>query len=245
MRRKTASKKTSTKSEIALFEDSLDTIMEETGIEYGPDISRSATIATTSQNQAPQAIQLNIQLNGADAGVQLAKRLADEYNVPFVVLNTDSNNRSSAEASVTIPHDYLNGSKEMIINALSSNDLKNSPYEELKATSEKISPRVSNAIFVKDTINYVKVPFENIDFVKSDGNYLEIHWDGKKSVLKKTLKSLEEKLPSHTFFQIHRSYMVNINKISSIGPTHLMVNKKSIPISKGKKEALLDILNTI
>lgn len=247
MQKKTlsAENRTSKESEVEVFEEFLDTKLQDIGIEHIPEVYSSENTATTSIDQASKAIQLNIQLNGADAGIQLTKRLADECNIPFVLLDTDSKNRSTAAASITIPNDYLISSKETLIGALSETVLKNRSEEHSKVSTENKLARITEAIFVKGSINYTKVLFQDIDFVKSDGNYIEIHWIGKKSVLKKTLKSIEEKLPSQTFFQLHRSYMVNINKISSIGPNHVTVNQQKIPISKGKKEVLLAILNTV
>jgi DNA-binding LytR/AlgR family response regulator len=235
-------KKPPVAAQIEVLNQSLDHIIQELGIERNPS---QLSPAFTTKSKSDKAVQLDIQINGADSGVQLANRLADLWNIPFVLLNSDTDNRASAAASINIPKDYLNGSKEMLIKALTETALQNGSIGNSDTVTENRSPKVADAIFVKDTMNYVKVPFQTIDFVKSDGNYIAIHWGDKKSVLKRTLKSLEEKLPDQLFFHVHRSYLVNINKITTIGSSYIIVNQEKIPIAKNKKEELLNVLNTI
>lgn len=192
------------------------------------------------------AAKLNILLSGEDAGIQLANRLADKLNIPFVLINTNERNHSTAEASITIPEQYLNSSFEQAVNSLSKTLLKRS--EEDVATNDEVkesfSPQVEGSLFIKDNSNFIKISFEQIDFVKSDGNYIEIHWANRVSVLKKTMKSFEEKASHHAFHQVHRSYLINLNKITRIGPAHVYLDKYKIPLSKGKKEQLLEMLDT-
>ncbi len=58
---------------------------------------------------------------------------------------------------------------------------------------------------------------EEILYLKADSNYTEINYtDGSKKLLSKTLKVLEDILPSHQFFRIHKSYLVNAAHITDI-----------------------------
>ena len=80
--------------------------------------------------------------------------------------------------------------------------------------------------------------------MKSDGNYIEIHWGNRVSVLKKTMKSFEEKVFNHSFYQVHRSYLINLNKITQISPAYVHLGVHKIPLSKGKRDQLIEILDT-
>lgn len=101
---------------------------------------------------------------------------------------------------------------------------------------------IKDALFLKDEYQYVKIMLSDIEYIKSNGNYVEIHGNGKKKVLKETLKSIESKLPSDTFFQVHRSFIVNVSKIQSIGGASIKINEEEIPIVKEKKDLLLSML---
>lgn len=228
------------------FERSLNEMFEEFGINQSPsDILDSNPRAVVDPNVST-SVKLDIQLRGGSSGVQLAKRLASELNIPFVVLDTNGVNRTTAEASVTIPSHYLNNSKQVTLNALSKLFLNKFEGATSVSSKEELSPshKIENAIFIKDNTHYVKILFDEIDFVKSDGNYIEIHSNDRVSVLKKTMKNFEGKVSGHSFFQIHRSYLINLNKITSIGPMYVDLGNHRLPLSKKKKEKLLEIIDT-
>jgi two-component system LytT family response regulator len=70
-------------------------------------------------------------------------------------------------------------------------------------------------IAVKDRQQIYVVPIDDIDYIEAEGDYVKLH-TGKKVFLKeKTMKYLEENLPSQ-FIRIHRSYIVNVNRVSKI-----------------------------
>jgi len=85
---------------------------------------------------------------------------------------------------------------------------------------------------------------EDILFLKAESNYTEIHYlDGSKKLLSKTLKVLEEILPAHRFFRIHKSYVVNAAHITdiilSIHESGVkLIGGHTIPISRDKKGVL-------
>ncbi|MDP2058683.1 MAG: LytTR family DNA-binding domain-containing protein, partial [Flavobacteriaceae bacterium] len=60
-----------------------------------------------------------------------------------------------------------------------------------------------------------------------------------------TLKDMEEKLPQNHFLRIHRSFIVNLSKIDEIANDHIVVQRKTIPISKTLRGELLKHLQTL
>ncbi|WP_422359219.1 LytR/AlgR family response regulator transcription factor [Reichenbachiella sp.] len=220
--------------------------LNELFLEVGIDQLEESTFDSVNKEVGANtyaSTQLNILLSGEQASIQLAKRLADKLDIPFILLNSNDMSHATAEASITIPENYLNSSNQKVISALSKSLLGQTVDENTRITNDHPS-QVSDAIFIKDNFNYIKVSFDQIDFVKSDGNYIEIHWANRVSVLKKTMKSFEEKAFGHAFHQVHRSYLINLNKITRIGPVHVYLGEYKIPLSKGKKEQLIEVLDT-
>jgi hypothetical protein len=66
----------------------------------------------------------------------------------------------------------------------------------------------------------LQVKFEDIIFIKSDGNYIEVHFKDKNKVSKKLIrnriKNIESSLPLHTFFRCHNRYIINKNYITKV-----------------------------
>ncbi|MCI5080370.1 MAG: LytTR family DNA-binding domain-containing protein [Saprospiraceae bacterium] len=102
-------------------------------------------------------------------------------------------------------------------------------------------------IFVKADKKLVKVNYDDIIYIEGLKDYVIIRMDKSRIITLQTMKSLESKLPSPTFKRIHRSYIVNIEKINAIvGNMVEVVEKgqaKHLPIGKNYREDLLEIIN--
>jgi len=59
---------------------------------------------------------------------------------------------------------------------------------------------------------------ERIEWVEADGNYVVVHADGERHRLRSTLGNLHERLPSDRFLRIHRSTLVNVDRIRELEP---------------------------
>ncbi|MCH3881270.1 MULTISPECIES: LytR/AlgR family response regulator transcription factor [Tenacibaculum] len=85
---------------------------------------------------------------------------------------------------------------------------------------------------------------DEILFVESEGNYSTIHTkDGKKIVLTKKLKEVDQLLPSNHFFRIHNSFIINLNKIKEFLKTDgyvIIEGNHKIPVSRQKKSEFLE-----
>ena len=104
--------------------------------------------------------------------------------------------------------------------------------------------RHAGGIFVKDGNRILKIELDRLLFLKAESNYVEfVSEDG--SVLSLiSLKKLEELLPAE-FIRIHRSFMVNRNRISRIEEGCVHVGRHRLPISQGYREELIRKLNVI
>jgi two-component system LytT family response regulator len=82
------------------------------------------------------------------------------------------------------------------------------------AASQRFLTRLM--IKAKDQISIVSV--ETIDWVESAGDYVYVHANTQKHLVRETLASLEERLDPRMFVRIHRSGIVNIERITSLRP---------------------------
>jgi LytTr DNA-binding domain len=94
------------------------------------------------------------------------------------------------------------------------------------------------------TVNYslIRLPFAEILFIKSMGNYLHFFLKDKKPVLvRMTLKEAFEKLPDERFLRVHKSYIVAVVYIENIRNKIIQINDQEIPIGRAYEEAVLKI----
>jgi two-component system LytT family response regulator len=108
----------------------------------------------------------------------------------------------------------------------------------------------SNSIQKKITINtdgkLLFLENDEILYAESDGNYTTLFLiDGQKILLTKKLKEVNELLPKDSFFRVHNSYIINLNKIKEFLKTDgyvVLQSNHKIPVSRQKKSDFLDLL---
>lgn len=101
-------------------------------------------------------------------------------------------------------------------------------------------------LFIKVNKRLVKVNFNDILYIEANGDYVFVFTDKERYVFNSTLKKIEDRLQSNSFFiKVHRSYIVNIKKISDIKDNSIDINKKIIPLSKTHKKNLMDQINLL
>ena len=108
---------------------------------------------------------------------------------------------------------------------------------------ERLEPSVANnqddgTIFVKTDYRIVKVTVADIRYIEGMSEYLKIHIEGEKPIITLlSMKKMEERLPD-TFMRIHRSYIVNLDKIQEVNKNRIIMDADTyLPIGDLYKEA--------
>lgn len=102
-----------------------------------------------------------------------------------------------------------------------------------------------DAFFVKSDYKIIRVCFDDILYIEGLKDYVKIYLESsRKPVLSLTaMRTVEGFLPSPTFQRIHRSFIVNMNKITVMERGQIVFGDKRIPISDSYKERIQDFIN--
>lgn len=119
-------------------------------------------------------------------------------------------------------------------------------YDDLEnpEVSEKLSPEAKN-IFIKVDTNLVNLQFDDILWMEALGDYVGFHTKDKRYVVKVTLAFIDNRIAKKNFVRVHRSFMVNTDKIKTIDDSSLIIADKLIPISRGSRSGLMDKINLL
>jgi len=101
---------------------------------------------------------------------------------------------------------------------------------------------VNNYIFVKSGKQLKKIFLEDILFVESMENYVNVFTTSSKEVVYSTLKLFFESLSGDNFLQVHRSYVVNTKHINSIEGNTLHVADYEIPVARNLRDKVFNII---
>jgi DNA-binding LytR/AlgR family response regulator len=97
-------------------------------------------------------------------------------------------------------------------------------------------------IYVNSNKKFIKISFDEILYVESIKDYVRIHLvDGQKVITKGTIGNFLEKLPQE-FLRIHRSYVVNTNKVTAFTSLDVEIGTKEIPIGASYKNETINFL---
>lgn len=101
------------------------------------------------------------------------------------------------------------------------------------------------SLFLKVEYQLVRVAFKDILYIEGLKDYVKVHLQGNpKPILSLTsLKALEDKLPPRRFMRIHRSFIVSLDKISSLTRNSIQIGTVTIPVSDQYKDTFNQFLS--
>lgn len=110
------------------------------------------------------------------------------------------------------------------------------------APETNLEDKIRDFIFLKADKKHIKVDLSDILYFESLGDYVIAFTTQQKIVTKERISHLLENLPSDRFIQIHRSYIVSIKQIESLGAGFVEINKKKLPVGRNYRSVLSDLL---
>lgn len=173
-------------------------------------------------------------------------------NPPKIVLTTSDRNFAIEAFEYDCIVDYLVKpiSLPRFLKAIQKVD---SATAALKVTQQPTTPKVSQTkeetsekeMYVNIDRRLIKIVFETIYLIEAKGDYILIKTEDKNYTVHSTLKKIEEKLPEQLFLKVHRSYIININKIIDIEDNSVLIARDVIPISRSNRPELMKRLNLL
>ena len=99
-------------------------------------------------------------------------------------------------------------------------------------------------LFVKADYKVLRIELSEIKYIESMHEYVRIHFDKDKPVMTLvSLKALEEQLPGDRFMRVHRSYIVNMDKIRIVERNRIVFDNVYIPVSEQYKTNFQEFMN--
>jgi DNA-binding LytR/AlgR family response regulator len=95
-------------------------------------------------------------------------------------------------------------------------------------------------LFVKSEYKWVRIDLGNVLYLSGLRDYTQVYIKGKTSPITtlQNLKEFEAKLPTEAFIRIHKSFIVAIAQIDSIGKNEICIGENTLPIGNAYKQAL-------
>lgn len=233
-----------------LIAEDLRAHLEELGYEVCATCDNALDGMAEVISKRPDLLLLDINLGDGADGVQLAEKVRAKHSMPFIFVTSHSDKATLERVKPLKPAGF-------IIKPFDENDLRTQIELALAryASNLEVSASPSDAqrndfviadrIFIRDKGRLVKVAIDEIHFAEADDNYVTLHTPSRKYVITSTLGAVEEKLKSPHHLRIHRSYLVDLRKVTAVEEGYVRIGAQNIPVGKTHKEALMRRIRTL
>ena len=186
-------------------------------------------------------VVLDIMIDGKPDGIAMAEKMNElGFDIPFIFLSSMQTKILYEKAKHTKPLTYLIKPYNEL-ELLFTLELAIEKYFD-QSNSISFDPQTAvlspSYIFIKKRKSLMKVDVSKIDYIEVQDKYCQFSLTDEEFLVKLSLKKVKELLSNPDFIQVHRNYLVNINKIHEIYlEDNLIVldNKQNIPFSERHK----------
>ena len=202
----------------------IETALKKQGLKVLGDSDEYKLALREIEQLRPDLVLLDIQLEGDEDGIDLAIQL-DNMLIPYLYLTSQTDPETINRVKETSPLGYI--VKPFTENSLRSN-IELAWHTYLQANSKFIMVRSNGYL--------LKIKQQNILYLKAFDNYCYLITENEKHLIPHTLKYVSEKLENKNFVKTHRSYIVNLHKISSLQTDSILIGNLKIPLSNSNKD---------
>jgi len=197
-------------------------------------------IAVAGQ-RTPDIVIMDIRLQGKLDGIQTAKALQEIERVPIIYLSDYTDKATVRKAKETNPANYLAKpfTETDLLRAIDI-AIHNSNTSRAKIDSDE------EFVFLKTgPQTYSKLQYNQIVYVEAERAYCKIHTHDHDHTLSISMGAVAEQLNPARFVKVHRSYIVNIRKITEFSGTEITVGDHKLPVSDQHRAELLARLKVL
>jgi DNA-binding LytR/AlgR family response regulator len=172
----------------------------------------------------PNIVLLDIRMEKEMDGLELGQYINDQIKIPFIYITAHSDIEMIKRIVKTKPVAYI------------TKPYKNSEIYAALLMAENILNSLTDIFLIfKDGYATVKVVLDDINYVEGDGNYIHVYTKQKKYTLRNSLEWFKDQVPEGLFHQTHRSFIVNITKITKTTSKSVFIDTIEIPVSRGNQ----------
>ena len=217
------------------------------------DVANSANqcVKTIKKNR-PDLVFLDIKLKGDKDGIELGEIINQMFDVPIVFVASYSDPSIIERAKRINPAGFIvkpfntNDIHAIVEIVLYNRRTKTTPELPVSKAVNESPFLVNDAVFIKADNAFDRVQYEDIYYVEANGNMVTIFTKNKDYSVRKSMKEIEDILPTSLFLRVQKSYIVQLRQIKSFNTKEIMLMQGPvIQVGRQYYNSFLARLNTI
>jgi DNA-binding LytR/AlgR family response regulator len=204
-------------------------------------------------------VLLDINIKGNWDGIETAIQIKKHKSIPFIYLTAYADSETFNRAKATKPSAYLikpfrlndlhKAIELAMFNFSQEQEAREAAKDKVPVKKDHADPEgilhFNNAIFIKQNYKYNKIAYDDILYLKADGNYTYIQTADKTHIIKHSLQNVIDIFNTDMFVRVHRSYAININHLTSFNENALHLGQEEIPIGRNYKDVFLQLFKQL
>lgn len=194
-----------------------------------------------AKSKNPDLILMDIELSGAMDGISAAQIISQQLSVPIIYLSDYTDNKTLDRAKKTQPANYLTKpfNEADLIRAI---DLAFSNAKHAPVTNN----RTTRPVFMRtESQVYLKLDMQEILYLEADRSYCKVITTTRTFTLSTSMNNVYDQLNHEDFIKVHRSYIVNVSRITSLEGNSIKIGETEIQMSKEYRDDLMGLLKII
>jgi len=189
------------------------------------------------ESEKPDLLLMDVNLSSSIDGIDLATLVAETgCGIIFITAFTDKSTRDRVKALKPLAYIIKPFDEKDIEVAI---DLAFHKLEE-QSPVQAGSSVPTESIFIKTGSGISrKFTFSDIILLEAYDNYSFVYCGDEKIIVSMTLKELEQKIAAPYFLRVHRSFVVNTNRVDAIRNGNLVLGQHEVPVGKSYKDHVL------
>lgn len=216
------------------LQENIELLLTRSGYEVaGKDIKGETLIQLIDIFPTIDIFIIDIMLEGNISGIEVAKKIREQSKAPIIFLTALSDMTTLELISTIDQSSYLLKpfNKDSFLTTVKLSLLKSRDFTN------------KNLIKIRDKGHQINLDENEILLLKADGLYTKIYTETKQFMVREILKEVVEKLSKEKFLRIHKSFIVNMDKVTSFNSKEVTVADQVLPLRRGfyrKFQKLLD-----
>ena len=115
---------------------------------------------------------------------------------------------------------------------------------ELHSLRSENTEDLGESIMIKSNLKKIKIYLSKIKWVEAFGDYIKVVTDDEGFLVLSTMKAFEKDLPSEKFIRVHKSFIINLDRVEKFNSKFAEIGPNKIPLSRNKKEEIIKVIES-
>jgi DNA-binding LytR/AlgR family response regulator len=219
----------------AIIAQGIANALEELGYDTtGFAVSYTEALGMIVEEQ-PDILLIDIVLKGHKDGIDLAQKVRQAYNIPFIFLTANSDVATVERAKKVFPPAYLvkpfnknelYASIEICLNNFSL--AKN----KMPSGDNNGNYFIKDHLFIKQGKAFEKIKINDILYLESNDIYIHVYTSSGKFLVRSSLQAYLDTIGPQSMLRIHKGFAVNANQIDKVDGDSIFIKGKQLPIGR-------------